>query len=282
MTAIANLMAPFTQNSAKSKEIGEDGNDSISTDSRDTNTSVLMLTFEELIRLCELQITQPFGSSNEVKLMDAILAVCESSREESALEEVLVEVAAIWNRKTLDVMIYNGRPHLFVLVNESEIIEELNVSSERVSAVLSSPYASVDSIRLAAESLQCWLSHLRETLMEWLRCQRSWMQLESVLGVGLGPGSTLDNLKTQAAQLLPKHAKLFQAVDKSFRWIMKQTREDPAVTKVIGQLPMDLGSPELISGPVAGPGRLETFRSHNTTLDQILLELQGHVDDNSF
>lgn len=61
----------------------------------------------------------------------------------------------------------------------------------------------------------------QETLDEWQACQRTWMYLESIFG------------SPDIVRQLPAAAKLFQAVDKSWRHIMVVTADEPLAIKQV-------------------------------------------------
>lgn len=62
----------------------------------------------------------------------------------------------------------------------------------------------------------------QETLDEWQACQRTWMYLESIFG------------SPDIVRQLPAAAKMFQAVDKSWRHIMVLTADEPLAIKQVG------------------------------------------------
>lgn len=64
----------------------------------------------------------------------------------------------------------------------------------------------------------------QETLDEWLACQRTWMYLESIFG------------SPDIVRQLPAAAKMFQAVDKSWRHIMVLTADEPLAIKQVTAL----------------------------------------------
>lgn len=61
----------------------------------------------------------------------------------------------------------------------------------------------------------------QETLDEWQACQRTWMYLESIFG------------SPDIVRQLPAAAKMFQAVDKSWRHIMVVTADEPLAIKQV-------------------------------------------------
>lgn len=66
-----------------------------------------------------------------------------------------------------------------------------------------------------------FLLFFQETLDEWQACQRTWMYLESIFG------------SPDIVRQLPAAAKLFQAVDKSWRHIMVLTADEPLAIKQV-------------------------------------------------
>jgi hypothetical protein len=61
----------------------------------------------------------------------------------------------------------------------------------------------------------------QETLDEWSMCQRTWMYLETIFS------------SPDIVRQLPSAAKMFQAVDKSFRSIMRSVNDDPLAIKQV-------------------------------------------------
>ena len=59
---------------------------------------------------------------------------------------------------------------------------------------------------------------------EWQACQRTWMYLESIFG------------SPDIVRQLPAAAKMFQAVDKSWRHIMVVTADEPLAIKQVRDL----------------------------------------------
>ena len=87
------------------------------------------------------------------------------------------------------------------------MIANLDDSLVTINTVLGSRY--VAGIRQYVDTWRTKLMHFQETLDEWLTCQRNWMYLETII------------------RQLPGPAKVFQAVDKSWRLLMKQTFDEP-------------------------------------------------------
>ena len=73
----------------------------------------------------------------------------------------------------------------------------------------------IATIQTEVEEWSKKLAILSETLDEWLQCQRNWMYLETIFG------------SADIVRQLPVSAKMFQAVDKSWKSIMKATNDEP-------------------------------------------------------
>ena len=90
---------------------------------------------------------------------------------------------------------------------------------------------------------------MNETLEEWLTCQRNWLYLESIFSA--------PDIQRQ----LPAEAKMFLAVDKSWKDIMRK----------VNRLPVALRSSTT-------PGLLEAFKNNNNLLDQIQKCLEQYLE----
>jgi dynein heavy chain len=92
--------------------------------------------------------------------------------------------------------------------------------------------------------------HFQETLDEWLTCQRNWMYLETIFG------------SADIIRQLPGPAKTFQAVDKSWKSIMKHTNDERNALKACTH----------------DRSRRDIFRNHNANLDQIQKDLEDYLE----
>ncbi|KAH8045613.1 dynein light chain binding protein [Aureococcus anophagefferens] len=174
-----------------------------------------------------------------------ITAIATNATQESVLEEMMAKVTKQWESTELIVMDYKDVKDLYILGDVSENIAALDESLVTVNTVLGSRY--VGGIRAFVERWRRDLILFQDTLDEWLACQRAWMYLETIF-------SSPDIIRQ-----LPAAAKQFQAVDKSWRSIMKSTADDPIAIKAC-----------------CVKDRKETFISHNATLDKIQKSLEEY------
>ncbi|KAH8072853.1 dynein light chain binding protein [Aureococcus anophagefferens] len=176
-----------------------------------------------------------------------ITAIATNATQESVLEEMMAKVTKQWESTELIVMDYKDVKDLYILGDVSENIAALDESLVTVNTVLGSRY--VGGIRAFVERWRRDLILFQDTLDEWLACQRAWMYLETIF-------SSPDIIRQ-----LPAAAKQFQAVDKSWRSIMKSTADDPIAIKAC-----------------CVKDRKETFISHNATLDKIQKSLEEYLE----
>jgi dynein heavy chain len=178
----------------------------------------------------------------------AIATIATSAQQESILEEMMSKVTTIWRSALLDVRPYKDVKDLFILGDTTDIIANLDDCLVTINTVLGSRY--VAGIRDFVDGWRGKLMHLQETLDEWLTCQRNWMYLETIFG------------SPDIIRQLPGPAKTFQAVDKSWRFIMKQTYDEPNA---------------MVAG-TKDKSRRDVFRGHNMNLDQIQKDLEDYLE----
>eukprot|EP01039_Chlorochromonas_danica_P005727 gene5727-6311_t len=182
------------------------------------------------------------------RFQEEISVIATAAQQESILEEMMVKVTTIWEKLAFEVKPYKDVKDLYILGDTSEIIASLDDSLVTINTVLGSRY--VAGIRTYVDGWRSKLMHFQETLDEWLTCQRNWMYLETIF-------SSPDIIRQ-----LPGSAKTFQAVDKSWKLIMKQTNDEPNALKAGTQ----------------DKNRRDVFRSHNANLDQIQKDLEDYLE----
>ncbi|CAM9163466.1 unnamed protein product, partial [Choristocarpus tenellus] len=170
-----------------------------------------------------------------------------SAVQEAVLEEMMAKVSKMWETTEFEVKTYKDVNDLFILGDTSEVAANLDDSLVTINTVLSSRYVS--GIRDMVDSWRGKLVTLQETLDEWMTCQRNWMYLESIF------------CSPDIMRQLPTAAKMFQAVDKSWRHIMVNTADEPLAMK---------------QGLVKD--RKEVLASHNLALDKIQKSLEDYLE----
>lgn len=179
---------------------------------------------------------------------EEISVITTAAQQEAILEEMMAKVTKMWEHSTFDVKPYKDVKDLYILGDTSEIIANLDDSLVTINTVLGSRY--VAGIRTFVDSWRNKLMHFQETLDEWLTCQRNWMYLETIFS------------SPDIVRQLPGPSKTFQAVDKSWKSIMKSTNDEPNALKAGTQ----------------DKSRRDTFKSHNANLDQIQKDLEDYLE----
>ena len=166
---------------------------------------------------------------------------------EAALEVMLKKVETAWKTTEFVVLPHRDSKDVFILGGTDEIQVQLDDSRVAMATIASSRY--VGPIKERVEEWTKNLNLMNECLEEWLNCQRNWLYLESIFSA--------PDIQRQ----LPAEAKMFLAVDKSWKEIMRKVQ----------RLPNALRSS-------TGPGLLETFQSNNNLLDQIQKCLEQYLE----
>ena len=160
----------------------------------------------------------------------------------------MLKVTTMWETLTLPVIPYKEIKDLYILGDCSDVITALDDSLITVNTVLGSRY--VAGIRDFVDSWRTRFMYFQETIEEWLCCQKSWSYLEIIF-------SSPDIIRQ-----LPVPAKTFQAVDKSWKYIMKQTNDDP----------------NALRATTNDTNRRDLFKQHNANLDQIQKDLEDYLE----
>ena len=179
---------------------------------------------------------------------EEIQVIATSAQQESILEEMMAKVTGVWEKLDFVVVPYKEIKDLYVLGDTSDVTVGLDDSLVTINTVLGSRY--VAGIREYVDTWRAKLMHFQETLDEWQTCQRNWMYLETIFG------------SADIIRQLPGPAKTFQAVDKSWKFIMKQTNDEP----------------NALSAGTKDKSRLDLFRAHNSNLDQIQKDLEDYLE----
>jgi dynein heavy chain len=182
------------------------------------------------------------------KCQEEISTIATAALQESILEEMMAKVTGIWEKLAFEVKPYKDTKGLYILGDTSDVIASLDDSLVTINTVLGSRYVS--GIRQYVDNWRSKLMLFQETLDEWLTCQRNWMYLETIF-------SSPDIIRQ-----LPVPAKTFQAVDKSWRLIMKSTFDEPNALKAATH----------------DRNRRDVFRNHNANLDQIQKDLEDYLE----
>uniref|UniRef100_UPI0037E80358 dynein axonemal heavy chain 6-like isoform X2 n=1 Tax=Semicossyphus pulcher TaxID=241346 RepID=UPI0037E80358 len=157
---------------------------------------------------------------------------------EASVEIIVTKLEDLWKTTEFTVLSHGDSKDVFILGGTDDIQVLLDDSIINVGTVASSRY--IAPIKLKVEKLLRQLSLFKQTLDEWLLCQRNWLYLESIF------------LAPEMKRQLPAEYKMFLNVDKSWKEIMAKVNKMPNAFKAATQ-----------------PDLLETFQHNNTLLDEM-------------
>ncbi|XP_038073413.1 dynein heavy chain 6, axonemal-like isoform X3 [Patiria miniata] len=177
---------------------------------------------------------------------DKINDISTQASNEATLEIMLNKVIDLWQGTDFRLIPHSNRDFM-IIAGADDITQQLEESQVTIATIRGSRF--VAPIKALVEEWDRKLNVFSRTLDEWMNCQRNWLYLEQIF------------LAPDIQRQLPSEAKLFAAVDKSWKDIMRRTEDRPNALRA-----------------AVAPGVLEILQTNNSNLEKIHKCLEDYLE----
>ncbi|XP_018800561.1 PREDICTED: dynein heavy chain 6, axonemal [Bactrocera latifrons] len=174
----------------------------------DIETALNIRVFqEEGIRISTYEAAGAFEPEKAAILME----ISSQATGESQLEAMLKTIENIWKETELAIVNHHDQKDVFILAGTEELQVILDDSTVNINTIAASKF--VGPIKSKVEEWIELMELFNEMLEVWLNCQTTWIYLEAIFS------------SPDIQRQLPQEAKMFFAVDKSFKNIMRHAKK---------------------------------------------------------
>lgn len=160
---------------------------------------------------------------NVVRFQDEICEISVRATGEAKLASQLDELKALWDQTSFNTKVYKeNRPDVFILTGDGieDMFTALDESMANIAMILGNRY--VAAMRDKAEHWKKDLNTINSALEQWVKLQKTWQYLETILLSG-----------AEIRRALGKEVAQFEKVDLFFRKLMQGTNKQGNAIKVI-------------------------------------------------
>lgn len=162
---------------------------------------------EENIYIATFEACHAFDDEIAEVLMD----ISSQATGESQLETMLRNIENIWKETELSIVNHHDQKDVFILAGTEELQTILDDSTVNINTIAASKY--VGPIKAKVEEWVEGLNQFGDTLETWTNCQTAWIYLEAIFA------------SPDIQRQLPQEARMFFAVDKSFKDIVRAAKK---------------------------------------------------------
>ncbi|MFT7804825.1 dynein heavy chain 12, axonemal [Arapaima gigas] len=217
------------------------------------NPGIRTRHWEQMSQIVEFDLTPDSGTTLRKMLklelsshLEKFEVISTAASKEYSLEKAMYNMVETW-----DNVSFNHYPYresgVSILSAVDEIQTMLDDQIVKTQTMRGSPF-----IKPFESEIKEWeerLIRIQETIDEWLKVQAQWLYLEPIFS------------SEDIMQQMPEEGRLFQAVDKHWREVMKHCVKD---SKVLPATSL--------------PGLLENLQNSNNLLEQIMKGLNAYLE----
>ncbi|XP_073833430.1 dynein heavy chain at 16F isoform X2 [Musca autumnalis] len=145
------------------------------------------------------------------EIANSLMEISSQATGEAQLENMLKSLEAVWKEQELSVVCHHDQKDVFILAGTEELQAVLDDSNVNINTIAASKY--VTPIKNKVDEWIGALEQFGKTLEVWMDCQTSWIYLEAIFA------------SPDIQRQLPQEAKMFFAVDKSFKEMVRTAKK---------------------------------------------------------